>query len=50
MARGTDEPDRGATEDALIELAAEGVIERIPLGHDALWGVAEAALEQLRAA
>jgi hypothetical protein len=50
MATGTDEPDRGAAEDALIELAAEGAIERIPLGHDALWGLADAHLEQARAA
>jgi 2-hydroxychromene-2-carboxylate isomerase len=50
MARGTDEPDRGATEDALIELAAEGGVQRIPLGHDALWGIPGASLEQLRAA
>ena len=50
MATGTDDPDRGAAEDALIELAAVGAIERIPLGHDALWGVPEARLEQARAA
>jgi 2-hydroxychromene-2-carboxylate isomerase len=50
MTRGTDEPDRAAAEDALIELAAEGAIERIPLGHDALWGIPEATLEQARAA
>lgn len=50
MAHGLDEPDRGAAEDALIELAAEGVVRRSPAGHDALWGIPEAALEQLRAA
>ena len=50
MAAGTEDPDRGAAEDALIELAAEGAIERIPLGHDALWGIPEARLERARAA
>jgi 2-hydroxychromene-2-carboxylate isomerase len=38
MARGNDAPDRAATEDALIELAAAGSVTRIPLGDDALWG------------
>ena len=50
MTSGTDEPDRGAAEDTLIELAAEGAIERIPLGHDALWGIPEARLAHARAA
>jgi 2-hydroxychromene-2-carboxylate isomerase len=35
------EPDRAAAEDALIELAAGGRIERIPLGDDALWRLAQ---------
>jgi 2-hydroxychromene-2-carboxylate isomerase len=38
MARGNDAPDRAATEDALIELAAAGSVRRFPLGDDALWG------------
>ena len=50
MASGIDEPDRGATEDSLIELAADGAVQRIPLGHDALWAIPAASREQLRAA
>ena len=37
MTRGNDAPDRAAAEDALIELAASGAVERVPLGDDALW-------------
>jgi hypothetical protein len=33
-------PDRAAAEEALIELAADGVITREPLGNDALWRLA----------
>jgi 2-hydroxychromene-2-carboxylate isomerase len=43
MARGNDAPDRGATEDALIELSAAGSVRRIALGDDALWGLPEAS-------
>ncbi len=50
MARGNEPPDRAATEDALIELAAEGAVRRIPLGDDALWARPEAVLHTLRAA
>jgi 2-hydroxychromene-2-carboxylate isomerase len=42
MARGNDAPDRAAAEDALIELAASGDCERVPVGDDALW-IARAA-------
>jgi hypothetical protein len=34
---GNDAPDRAAAEAALIELAADGVAVREPLGDDALW-------------
>jgi hypothetical protein len=37
LARNLVAADRAATEDALIELAAEGSIKREPLGDDALW-------------
>jgi predicted DsbA family dithiol-disulfide isomerase len=37
LARGNDAPDRVAAEAALIELVAEGVAAREPLGDDALW-------------
>jgi 2-hydroxychromene-2-carboxylate isomerase len=37
MARGNDAPDRGAAEEALIELAAAGEVRRIAVGDDALW-------------
>jgi predicted DsbA family dithiol-disulfide isomerase len=33
-------PDRAGAEEALIELAADGVITREPLGNDALWRLA----------
>jgi protein-disulfide isomerase-like protein with CxxC motif len=42
MTRGNDAPDRAATEDALIDLAAAGEVQRIALGDDALWGLAAA--------
>lgn len=32
--------DLAATEDALLRLAAEGAVERAPVGHDALWRAA----------
>jgi 2-hydroxychromene-2-carboxylate isomerase len=50
MTHGNDAPDRGAAEDALIELAAEGSVRRIPLGDDALWGPAEAVVSEAKAA
>jgi predicted DsbA family dithiol-disulfide isomerase len=34
---GNDQPDRVAAEQALIELAADGISVREPLGDDALW-------------
>jgi protein-disulfide isomerase-like protein with CxxC motif len=37
LARGTDAPDRGAAEAALLRLVARGRASRIPLGQDALW-------------
>jgi 2-hydroxychromene-2-carboxylate isomerase len=37
MTRGNDAPDRAAAEDALIGLAAEGSVVRVPLADDALW-------------
>src|SRR4051794_29689727 len=43
MARGNDAPDRAAAEDALIELAGAGTVERVPVGDDALWVAREAA-------
>jgi hypothetical protein len=46
MARGNDAPDRAATEDALIELAAAGSVRRIPLGDDALWARPDIARPQ----
>jgi 2-hydroxychromene-2-carboxylate isomerase len=36
------DPDRAGAEEALIELAAEGLVEREPLGDDALWLTAAA--------
>jgi 2-hydroxychromene-2-carboxylate isomerase len=53
MAWGNDEPDRAAAEEALIELAAEGDVVRVPLGDDALWlarAAVEAGAERRRAA
>jgi protein-disulfide isomerase-like protein with CxxC motif len=46
MAHGNDAPDRAATEDALIELAAAGSVRRIGLGDDALWGRPAARLAE----
>jgi 2-hydroxychromene-2-carboxylate isomerase len=40
MTQGNDAPDRGAAEAALLELVAEGVAAREPLGDDALWRAA----------
>jgi hypothetical protein len=37
MAKHLQPPDRDATEDALISLAATGGVERRPFGNDALW-------------
>jgi predicted DsbA family dithiol-disulfide isomerase len=37
LVEGNDPPDREAAEAALIELAADGVAMREPLGDDALW-------------
>ena len=37
MTQGNDDPDSGAAERSLLELAAEGTIQRIPLGDSALW-------------
>jgi predicted DsbA family dithiol-disulfide isomerase len=37
LARGNDEPDRGAAEAGLLELVAAGGAIRVPLGDDALW-------------
>jgi hypothetical protein len=37
LVEGNDAPDRTAAEAALIELAADGVAVREPLGDDALW-------------
>jgi 2-hydroxychromene-2-carboxylate isomerase len=37
MTPRNDAPDRGAAEEALIDLAAAGGCERVPLGDDALW-------------
>jgi hypothetical protein len=43
MTHGNDAPDRAAAEDALIELAGSGAVERVPVGDDALWVAREAA-------
>jgi 2-hydroxychromene-2-carboxylate isomerase len=40
MTQGNDAPDRQAAEAALLELVAEGVAAREPLGDDALWRAA----------
>jgi predicted DsbA family dithiol-disulfide isomerase len=37
LVKGNDQPDRVTAEAALIELAAQGVAVRQPLGDDALW-------------
>jgi 2-hydroxychromene-2-carboxylate isomerase len=52
MAQGNDAPDRAATEAALIDLAAEGRVRRIPIGDDAAWGrpLGDRAAEPLAAA
>src|SRR4051812_7520193 len=50
MAAGNDAPDRAAAEDALIELAAAGSVQRTALGDDALWAVPAAARPAIRAA
>jgi 2-hydroxychromene-2-carboxylate isomerase len=39
MTRGNDAPDRLAAEEALIDLAASGRVERVAVGDDALWPV-----------
>jgi len=40
MAHHLAPPDSDATERALVELLADGAVERIPLGNDALWRAA----------
>jgi 2-hydroxychromene-2-carboxylate isomerase len=51
MARGNDAPDRAAAEDALIELAGNGAVARVPVGDDALWLARDSAsLPAIRAA
>ncbi|MEZ5102349.1 MAG: hypothetical protein R3C15_21615 [Thermoleophilia bacterium] len=40
LTHGNDDPDRKAAELALLELAAEGVAVRTPLGSDAIWSLA----------
>lgn len=37
MTEGNDDPDRGAAERALLELVADGALQRIALGDSALW-------------
>jgi hypothetical protein len=37
LTRGNDAPDRGAAEQALLELVADGRAVRLGLGDDALW-------------
>jgi predicted DsbA family dithiol-disulfide isomerase len=37
LTNGNDAPDREAAEAALVVLAAEGAVRRVPLGDDALW-------------
>jgi predicted DsbA family dithiol-disulfide isomerase len=39
LAEGNDAPDRRSAEAALLALVADGEVERIPLGDDALWRV-----------
>jgi hypothetical protein len=42
LAQGADEiPDQEAAEQALVELVGAGVALREPLGHDAVWRLAE---------
>jgi len=40
MAHNNVEPDRGAAERALLELAGSGAVRRTALGDDALWQLA----------
>jgi hypothetical protein len=40
MTEGNDAPDRSAAEAALLELAAQGLAGRHPLGDDAIWTLA----------
>lgn len=53
LAKGNDQPDREAAERALVELVAEGVAVRVPLGDDALWvtssGAAAATVDRAAA-
>ncbi len=37
MTHGNDEPDRHAAELVLLEMAAGGAVERVPIGDSALW-------------
>lgn len=37
LARGNDAPDRGAAEQAMLELVFDGRAERVGLGDDAVW-------------
>lgn len=37
LTHGNDDPDRKGAELALLELAADGVVARTPLGSDAIW-------------
>jgi len=47
MASGPDEvPDLGATEAALVKLVGEGLAEREPAGHDAVWRPANTVTPQ----
>ncbi len=39
MAHNNEVPDHAAAEDALIELAGDGRVRRVPMGDDALWRV-----------
>jgi len=43
LAGNLEVPDRAGAEEALIELAGDGLVERVPLGDDALWLPAAAA-------
>ncbi|MGI9658515.1 MAG: hypothetical protein ACR2OD_06365, partial [Gaiellaceae bacterium] len=37
MTQGNDDPDRAEAERGLLELVADGAIQRVPLGDSALW-------------
>jgi protein-disulfide isomerase-like protein with CxxC motif len=50
MTQGNDAPDRAATEDALIELAAAGSVRPIAVGDDALWTRPALSVAEARAA